>query len=380
MHRAIRLAMNGRGRVEPNPMVGCVIVNKNGHIIGGGYHQQYGQPHAEPNALASCIESPEGATAYVTLEPCCHINKKTPPCVPQLIEAKLARVVIGAIDPNPNVNGQGLAQLRQAGIQVEAAILEQEANQLLAPFIARTIYHRPYVTLKWAQTADNKIAGPHGQPLAITNDRSNQIVHTLRARSGAIAVGINTILTDNPRLTARDIPKDANSQTLRVVLDSSLRITPDARLFAEEDAATPGRIYHRNTGGLADRIRELAMAGINLRALPLDETGHLSLAHLLADLHEEQITHLLVEPGPTLAKSFLEQNQADRLWIFRSNKPVEDPTAPRAPTIPPNFIKSAELQLDTDTLTEYLNTQSQVYFAPTPSADLIRSPPPLSPA
>src|SRR3954469_22027165 len=124
MRRALRLAMNGRGRVEPNPMVGCVIVNKNGHVIGGGYHQQFGQPHAEPNALASCIESPQGATAYVTLEPCCHTNKKTPPCAPRLIEAKIGRVVIGCLDPNPDVNGKGVAMLRQAGTTVDGPVLE----------------------------------------------------------------------------------------------------------------------------------------------------------------------------------------------------------------------------------------------------------------
>src|SRR5881227_3784592 len=139
MHRAIRLAMNGRGRVEPNPMVGCVIV-KDGHVIGGGYHQQFGHPHAEPNALASCIESPEGATAYVTLEPCCHTNKKTPPCVPQLIAAKIARVVVGCLDPNPEVNGKGIAMLRDAGIAVDRADeeIESESRQLIAPFIAHT--------------------------------------------------------------------------------------------------------------------------------------------------------------------------------------------------------------------------------------------------
>jgi diaminohydroxyphosphoribosylaminopyrimidine deaminase/5-amino-6-(5-phosphoribosylamino)uracil reductase len=334
MRRAIRLAMNGRGRVEPNPMVGCVIV-KNGHVIGGGYHQQYGQPHAEPNALASCIESPAGATAYVTLEPCCHTDKKTPPCTPLLIEAGIARVVVGCTDPNPQVNGKG-------------------------------------VTLKWAQTADNKIAGRYGRPLQITNQRSSQIVHALRARCQAIAVGISTVLNDDPRLTARDIPKDANAQTLRVVLDSSLRIPPEARLFAEEDAATPIRIYHR-TGGLADRIRELAMAGINLRSLPLDGAGRLSLPHLLADLYEEQITHLLVEPGPTLAASFFRENQADRLWIFRASNRIEDPTAPTATTLPAHFVKSGELNLDGDTLTEYLNQESQVYFANVPSADFILS-------
>src|SRR2546423_1384271 len=193
MPRPTRLAMNGRGRVEPNPMVGCVIV-KDDRIIGGGYHQQYGQPHAEPNALASCIESPQGATAYVTLEPCCHTNKKTPPCTPLLIEAGIARVVVGCTDPNPQVNGKGLDILRAAGIQVAPPVLEPEARQLIAPFIASTQHHRPYVTLKWAQTADGKIAGRYGRPLQISNLRSSQIVHALRARCQAIAVGIATVL------------------------------------------------------------------------------------------------------------------------------------------------------------------------------------------
>src|SRR4051812_44360191 len=161
MRLAIRLAMNGRGAVEPNPMVGCVIV-KDGRVIGEGYHERFGGPHAEPNALASCTESPAGATAYVTLEPCCHTNKKTPPGTPRLIEAKLARVVIGCLDPNPDVDGKGVAMLRAAGIDVDAPALEAEAKQLIAPFLARTRYHWPYVTLKWAQSADGKIAGPGG--------------------------------------------------------------------------------------------------------------------------------------------------------------------------------------------------------------------------
>src|SRR5688572_13149276 len=127
MRRAIRLAMNGRGRVEPNPMVGCVIVNRDGRVIGEGYHAEFGGPHAEPAALSNCTEPPAGATAYVTLEPCCHTNKKTPPCVPRLIEAKLARVVIGCLDPNPAVNGKGVGMLREAGIQVDGPVLEKSA-------------------------------------------------------------------------------------------------------------------------------------------------------------------------------------------------------------------------------------------------------------
>src|SRR6188472_1364396 len=153
MRRAIRLAMNGRGRVEPNPMVGCVIVSKDGRVIGEGYHQEFGGPHAEPNALASCTESPAGATAYVTLEPCCHTNKKTPPCAPRVIEAGIARVVVGCLDPNPEVDGKGVAMLRAAGVRVDGPALEGEAKQLIAPFIARTRLGRPYVTLKWAETA-----------------------------------------------------------------------------------------------------------------------------------------------------------------------------------------------------------------------------------
>src|SRR3954471_4712009 len=143
MRRAVRLAMNGRGLVEPNPMVGCVLV-KDGRVIGEGYHAKFGGPHAEPTALANCTESPEGATAYVTLEPCCHTNKKTPPCAPRLIEAKVKRVVIGCLDPKPEVNGKGLAQLRAAGIQVDGPALENEAKQLIAPFLARTNHRRPY--------------------------------------------------------------------------------------------------------------------------------------------------------------------------------------------------------------------------------------------
>src|SRR5438876_7625858 len=174
MRRAIRLAMNGRGDVEANPMVGCVLV-KNGRIIGEGFHAKFGGPHAEPTALANCTESPQGATAYVTLEPCCHTNKKTPPCVPVLIEARIARVVVGCVDPNPNVNGKGLELLRAAGVEVDANVLEDEAKQLLSPFIARTVYARPYVTLKWAESADGKVAGPGGRRLAITNAISQKL-------------------------------------------------------------------------------------------------------------------------------------------------------------------------------------------------------------
>ncbi len=227
MQRAIRLAMNGRGRAEPNPMVGCVIV-KNDRIIGEGFYEQFGGPHAEPNALASCTESPQGATAYVTLEPCCYTAKKTPPCVPKLIEAKIARVVIGCLDPNPPVNGNGVRQLRDAHIQVDTDPLEVSFKQLIAPFIARTIHSRPYYTAKWAQTADGKIAGPGGKRQQISNAASMRLVHQLRSRCDAIIVGINTVLTDDPQLTSR--PGTGPRTPLRFVLDRHLRIPENSRL------------------------------------------------------------------------------------------------------------------------------------------------------
>jgi diaminohydroxyphosphoribosylaminopyrimidine deaminase/5-amino-6-(5-phosphoribosylamino)uracil reductase len=369
IRRAIRLAMRGRGRAEPNPLVGCVIV-KEGRVIGGGYHEKYGQPHAEPNALASCIESPRGATAYVTLEPCCHTDKQTPPCVPRLIEAGVARVVVGHRDPNPAVNGKGLAQLREAGVEVVAPVLETECGQLIAPFIARTIERRPYVTLKWAETADGKIAGPGGRPMQITNARSNRAVQMLRSRCEAIAVGIGTVRKDNPRLTVRDVPREGSAQMLRAVLDSSLQITGAERLFETDEFATPVRVYHR-TGGLADRIRALAMEGINLRALPTRADGRLSLQHLMTDLYQEGITHLLVEPGPTLAGGFFAENLADRLWVFRSQRRADNGAAIAAAAIPEHFVRSGDLELEGDTLTEYLNSKSPLFFTAAPSADLV---------
>ena len=159
LRRAVRLAMNGRGGVEPNPMVGCVVV-KDGRVIGEGYHGQFGGPHAEPTALDACTESPTGATAYVTLEPCCHTDKKTPPCAPRLVREGIARVVVGCLDPNPKVNGNGVRLLRDACVRVDGPVLEAECKQLIAAFLKRVGGRRPYVTVKWAESADGKVGGP----------------------------------------------------------------------------------------------------------------------------------------------------------------------------------------------------------------------------
>ncbi len=357
--------MVGRGLVEPNPMVGCVLV-KDGRIIGEGIHAKFGGPHAEPTALASCTEDPTGATAYVTLEPCCHTNKKTPPCAPRLIAAKIARVVIGCLDPNPDVDGNGVAMLRDAGIVVEraSAEIEAEAKQLIAPFIAQTVQHRPYVTLKWAQSSNGKVAGAMGRRVKITSSESDRVVHQLRARCNAIAVGTNTVLADDPLLTARDV--EPPRQPLRVVLSNTLKIPLESKLV-QSARENPVVVYcSQSSVARADALRE---RGVEVVALP-DHESHFSFADLLRDLHRRSVMHLLVEPGPTLTRYFFSRGQADRVWVFTSPKSIEEPTAPAAPNV--DYPCVGDRSLGGDVLREYLNPQSDVFFAAVPSADLVR--------
>jgi diaminohydroxyphosphoribosylaminopyrimidine deaminase/5-amino-6-(5-phosphoribosylamino)uracil reductase len=362
MHRALTLAARGRGAVEPNPLVGCVIVRE-GRTIGEGFHRKFGQPHAEAEALAACTESPEGATAYVTLEPCCHTNKKTPPCVPRLIEARIARVVVACIDPNPQVAGKGIEELRAAGIEVTVGLLQPEAGQLNAPFFALVQHHRPYVTLKWAQTSDGKVAAPPGAPrLMISNRASRKIVQQLRARCDAIMVGINTVVADNPLLTVRGV--EPMRPLTRLVLDRHLR-TPLTSRLVQTALHTPTVVYcHRPR---AERAAEFKMCGVEVVDMPTDQQGDLALADILHWLGDRNCTHLLVEPGPRLAGSFLEAGLADRLWLTRSPHQASDPDSLGAPTV--DYPSVAEADVEGDHLAEYLNPRSKVFFRPQPSPD-----------
>jgi diaminohydroxyphosphoribosylaminopyrimidine deaminase/5-amino-6-(5-phosphoribosylamino)uracil reductase len=364
MRRALTLAAHGRGLVEPNPMVGCILV-KNNQIIAEGYHHKFGLPHAEPEALAAATESPRGATAYVTLEPCCHTNKKTPPCVPRLIEAQLSRVVIACLDPYPHVSGRGVAQLRDAGIDVSVGLLEREAQQLNAPFFALVQHHRPYVTLKWAQTADGKVAAPPGSPrLLISNQASRHIVHHLRARSDAIMVGINTVLADDPLLTVRHV--QPLRPLSRIVLDRDLRIPLTSQLV-QSALQTPTIIFSHHPN--PTRAAELKMLGVEVIDTPIHQ-GALALPDILATLAQRNVTHLLVEPGPRLAQSFLTSNLADRLWIFHSPHKSTDPNA--LDTAVFDYPAIAEAKIEGDRLIESFNPSSQVFFSPQPSPDFVK--------
>ena len=366
MRRALDLAARGRGDVEPNPMVGCVIV-KDGRVTGEGFHERFGGPHAEPNALASCSESPAGATAYVTLEPCCHTDKKTPPCVPRLIDAKLARVVVGTTDPNPQVAGRGIDQLRSAGIEVTCGILESDCRQLNAPFFALICEKRPYVTLKWAQSAEGTMAGPRGQRLWISNSTSQRTVHQFRSLCDAILVGINTVLCDDPLLTVRGI--EARRTLTRAVLDRDLTIPPSSRLVQSVNMAPV--VVYCSTESAAQKpraVQELTRLGVEVVALPHAESRGISLDVVLLDLGSRAFTHLLVEPGPNLARSFLAQNLADRVWVYRSPREVGEHGARKAPVVA--YPQTAQIELDGDRLLEHLNPASRCFFALRPSPEL----------
>ena len=225
MKRAIELAVKARGWTSPNPMVGAVIV-KDGQIIGEGYHERYGQLHAERNALAACTQSPEGAVVYVTLEPCCHYGK-TPPCTEALIEAKVSRVVIGSRDPNPKVSGKGAAVLREAGIEVTEDFLRSECDEINPVFFHYITTGQPYVALKYAMTADGKIAAHTGKSQWITGEEARNHVHRLRHCYSGIMAGIGTVLADDPMLNCR---LENGRSPVRIVCDSKLRIPENSRL------------------------------------------------------------------------------------------------------------------------------------------------------
>lgn len=328
MALALDLARRGQGLVEPNPMVGCVIVNDD-RIVGSGYHRQFGGPHAEPSALQAAGKLAEGATAYVTLEPCDHTGK-TPPCTEALIRAGVKRVIAAMKDPNPLVAGKGFRRLRAAGIQVQVGLMRDAAMALNAPFIKYFLEHRPYVILKWAQSIDGKIATRTGDSKWISSLESRREAHVLRARVDGIIVGINTVLADDPDLTARLVrPKRIAA---RIILDPTLLIPLDSKLVRTAKktptiiAAGPGA--RSRTGSAVSRKRtRLQHAGCKILDLPPATSG-IDLDALLAALHDRQMTNLLVEGGGQVLGSFVERGLADEASIFVAPKLIGGERAP----------------------------------------------------
>lgn len=319
MRRAIDLARTAAGWTNPNPLVGAVIV-KDGRIIGQGCHERFGELHAERNALASCTEDPRGATIYVTLEPCNHTGHQ-PPCVDALIEAGIARVVVGSRDPNPLVSGAGNARLRAAGIQVDEDFLRDECDVLNPVFFHYISTGRPYVVSKWAMTADGKIAAVSGDARWVSNEASRADTHELRQRLAAIMVGINTVLGDNPSLTARRaVP---SRQPVRVVCDSRLRIPLDSQL-ATTVAEAPVIVacaVDPESPAHAQKAQALEALGVQLVHVP-DEDGRVDLDALMAELGRRELDSVLVEGGSTLHAQMFAHHLVNELVVYVAPKVI----------------------------------------------------------
>ncbi|MCW8907163.1 MAG: bifunctional diaminohydroxyphosphoribosylaminopyrimidine deaminase/5-amino-6-(5-phosphoribosylamino)uracil reductase RibD [Sedimenticola sp.] len=316
MSRAIQLAELGRYTTRPNPLVGCVLV-RDGEIVGEAAHRRAGEPHAERLALAKAGERARGATAYVTLEPCCH-HGRTPPCSDGLIEAGISRVVVAMRDPNPRVSGQGIAQLEVAGIPVTQGVMTDQAMDLNPGFISRMTRQRPFVRCKLAMSLDGRTAMASGESKWITSPEARQDVQRLRARSDAIITGIGTLLADNPsmnvRLSAGELPgvtsEDAFPQPLRVVLDPDLETPPDARMIS-----LPGDCLIVTAMAGDPRQAALDAAGAEVVALPRQGIG-IDLDRVMEMLAARDINEVLIESGPTLAGAAVAAGVVDELVIY----------------------------------------------------------------
>lgn len=311
MRQAIALALKGTGRVNPNPLVGAVVV-KDGRVIGEGYHQQYGCPHAERNALAACTESPAGATIYVTLEPCCH-HGKNPPCTEALIQAGISRVVVGSADPNPLVAGKGIAQLKAAGIQVEEGFLQAECDAINFIFFHYITTNKPYLALKYAMTADGKIACHTGASRWITGEVARHHVHQLRNKYAAIMVGTGTVLADDPELTCRI---ENGNNPVRIVCDTQLRTPLSSKLVttAKEVPTIIATCCQEES-----RHKPYQEAGCQVLVVPA-KNGGVDLQALVHRLGQEKIDSVLVEGGGQLNWSLLQAGLVQRVYTYIAPK------------------------------------------------------------
>ena len=331
MLRAIELAKRGTGAVDPNPLVGAVIV-KNGRIIGEGWHAKYGDLHAERHALKNLTESAEGATIYVTLEPCCHHGKQ-PPCTDALIEHKIAKVVIGSRDPNPLVAGKGAAILREAGILVEEDYMREECDALNPVFFHYITTKTPYVVMKYAMTADGKIATHTGASKWITGEAARAAVQEMRARYTGIMAGIGTVLADDPLLTVRD---ETKRSPVRIICDSGLTIPSESQIVKTAGkyrtiVACAFTEADMQTIGVKGKVKRLKEAGIEILSAP-SPVGAVDLVQLMPMLGERGINSILLEGGGTLNYSAVKNGLVHEVHAFiapkifggyRAKSPVE---------------------------------------------------------
>lgn len=319
MARALQLALRGAGHTRPNPMVGAVLV-KDGRIIGEGWHKQYGGPHAEVNAFASATEDPEGATLYVSLEPCSHYGK-TPPCADLIIRKKVARVVAALEDPNPLVSGRGFRKLRANGIRVTVGVLAEEARHINDVFLTYVTRKRPFVLYKAAMSLDGKIACHTGESQWISSEKSREEVQRLRGILSGIMVGAGTVIADNPRLTCR---MEEYENPARIIVDGKLRVPLESRIFHE-----PGRnIILTTSEASLEKKKALENLGVELIEADSEEPGKVDLKSAMLALGIKGIDGILLEGGPTLAASALEAGIIDAVRFYIAQKIIGGREAP----------------------------------------------------
>lgn len=324
MRRALELARQGEGYTSPNPMVGCVVV-KDGRIISEGFHERYGEFHAERNALIKCGDEAAGADLYVTLEPCCHYGK-TPPCTEIILEKKIARVFVGSMDSNPLVAGKGVQILKEHGIEVETGILEAECRRLNEVFYHYIQTKTPFVVMKYAMTLDGKIACATGDSKWVTGEEARRQVQEMRRRYTGIMAGIGTVLADDPMLNCR-IAQGVDP--VRIICDSGLRIPLDCRIVKTASeiptivACTQKVMDAEENGG---KIRKLRESGV--RIVPTRGTHRVDLKELMSILGEQQIDSILLEGGGTLNASALEAGIVNKVYAYISGKLVGGADAP----------------------------------------------------
>ncbi len=335
MKRALELAETAMGHTSPNPMVGCVVV-KDGRIVAEGCHERYGEFHAERNALTKCREDVEGADLYVTLEPCCH-QGKTPPCTDIIIEKKIGRVFVGAMDPNPKVAGNGVRLLREKGVQVETGILEKECLELNEIFFYYIRTGMPFVAMKYAMTLDGKIAAYTGDSKWVTGEDARKHVHELRNKYSAIMAGVDTVLADDPMLNCR-FP--GGTDPVRIICDTHLRIPEESQIVIS--ASEIRTIVAYAGDGKEEKKEKLLSAGVEL--IKCGDGDQVDLELLFEKLGEMQIDSVLVEGGGTLHGSLLLTGLVNRVYAYVAPKLIGGKEA-RSPVEGAGFARMGEAEV-----------------------------------
>jgi diaminohydroxyphosphoribosylaminopyrimidine deaminase / 5-amino-6-(5-phosphoribosylamino)uracil reductase len=321
MQEALYLARKGEGMVSPNPMVGAVLV-KDSRVIGKGYHERCGEAHAEINAIKSAAESIDNATLYVTLEPCCHTNKKTPPCTEALKDLPLKRIVVGALDPNPEVAGKGVDYLRNQGFKVDVGVLANDCHELNAAFEKFIVEKKSYVHLKLAQTLDGKMVTSSGSSKWITDEDARKKVHELRFKYDAVVIGKETLINDNPSLTIR-YGLDKGKVPWRIVIGDPAGLETHYNLFNDKYVSKTMMVFRKRKYSVTEEAKIKLLEERGVKFVPVSGEGNwLKPSEILTALASEKIGSILIEGGPTLLTQFIEAKEYDKLSIFIAPKVI----------------------------------------------------------